>query len=257
MGLSAISLFSGAGGLDLAANISSVRTVCYVECDSYAQASLMSAFRRGTIDEAPIWDDVTTFDGKPWRGRVDIIFGGFPCQDVSTANAQGQGVRGGAKSGLWREFARIIGEVRPRYAIVENVSALLIRGLDVVLGDLATLGYDAEWDVLRACQFGAPHPRERVFVVAYLKGQPGQQAYSEDVSSGIRKAQGKDAWIVDCRASWREMASTAWSIPASWVIRDINGVAFRAHRTRLTGNGVVPDQAIPAFEKIIQMSEHK
>lgn len=97
--------------------------------------------------------------------RVDLIAGGFPCQDISLAGA-GAGIDG-ARSGLWSEYARIVGELRPRYVIVENVSALLARGMGRVLGDLAALGYDAEWDCIPASAFGAPHQRDRLWIVAY------------------------------------------------------------------------------------------
>jgi site-specific DNA-cytosine methylase len=101
---------------------------------------------------------------------VDVLCGGFPCQDISLAG-RGAGLAG-ERSGLWREFARLIGELRPRYVIVENVPALTSRGLDVVLADLAACGFDAEWDHLPASAFGAPHRRDRIWLVAY-PGGPG------------------------------------------------------------------------------------
>ena len=118
----------------------------------------------GSLRPFPIWDDVRTFDGKPWAGRVDVISGGFPCQDISVAG-KGAGITG-ERSGLWGEFARIIGEVRPRFVFVENSPALVARGLGTVLGDLATLGFDARWGVLGAVHAGAPHKRERIWIVA-------------------------------------------------------------------------------------------
>ena len=99
---------------------------------------------------------------------VDVLCGGFPCQDLSVAG-RGAGIDG-ARSGLWAEYARLIRELRPRYVVVENVPALLVRGLGRVLGDLAALGYDAEWDCLPASAFGAPHRRDRVWIVAYPDG---------------------------------------------------------------------------------------
>jgi DNA (cytosine-5)-methyltransferase 1 len=122
---------------------------------------------------------VSTFDGKPWRGVVDLVAGGFPCQDISAAG-KGSGIIEGERSGLWREFARIIREVEPRYVFVENVSALIVRGLDVVLGDLAALGFDAEWGVFRASDVGAPHRRERVFILADREGR-GQRVVGDKV----------------------------------------------------------------------------
>jgi DNA (cytosine-5)-methyltransferase 1 len=112
----------------------------------------------------PIWDDVRTFDGKPWCGQVDIVAGGFPCQDISCAG-KGEGITG-SRSGLWSEMARIIGEVRPRYAFVENSPMLVGRGLVRVLGDLAEMGYDARWCCLGSSSTGGYQGRERMWILA-------------------------------------------------------------------------------------------
>jgi len=114
----------------------------------------------------PIWDDIRTLDGKPWRGLVDIVAGGFPCQDISCAG-KGAGIEG-ERSGLWGEMARVIREIRPRYAFVENSPMLTVRGLGRVLGDLAEIGYDARWGVLGANSVGAPHKRDRIWIRAEL-----------------------------------------------------------------------------------------
>jgi DNA (cytosine-5)-methyltransferase 1 len=106
--------------------------------------------------------------------RTDLICGGFPCQDVSEANPRGRGLDG-ERSGLWSEFARVLRLLRPRFALVENVGNLRSRGLARVLGDLAALGYDAEWSRLSACSLGFPHPRERLFIVAYSHGEQSGQ----------------------------------------------------------------------------------
>ena len=117
----------------------------------------------------PIWDDVCTFDGKPWRGSVDVLAGGFPCQDISAAG-KGAGIAG-ARSGLWKEYARIIDEIRPRFVFAENSPLLRTRGIGVVLEDLASLGYDARWCVLGARDVGAPHKRDRMWVLAYTESE--------------------------------------------------------------------------------------
>jgi DNA (cytosine-5)-methyltransferase 1 len=154
------------------------RTVCAVELDPYCRSVLLARQRDGMLERFPIWDDVRTFDGLPWRGHVDVISGGFPCQDISLAG-RGAGIDG-ERSGLWSEFARIIGEVRPRFAFVENSPALAARGLGRVLGDLASMGYDAQWGVLGAVHVGAPHERHRMWIVATdadgeaLRLQPGR-----------------------------------------------------------------------------------
>jgi len=163
-----LSLFAGYGGLDLGVRLAvpGARTVCYVEREAYAAACLVARMEEEALEAAPIWDDVCSFDGRRWRGVVDCIAGGFPCQDISTAGTRA-GIIDGERSGLWREFARIIREVEPEYVFVENVGALIVRGLDVVLGDLAALGFDAEWGCVQASDVGAPHRRERVFVLAH------------------------------------------------------------------------------------------
>jgi len=139
------------------------RTVCAVEFAPFPRAVMLARQRDGMLPHFPVWDDVRTFDGKPWRGHVDVVSGGFPCQDISIAG-KGDGLDG-ERSGLWSEMARIIGEVQPRFAFVENSPMLTSRGLDRVLGDLSTLGYDAEWGVVGADDAGAPHRRERIWIV--------------------------------------------------------------------------------------------
>ena len=153
--LTNLSLFSGAGGLDLGAKlVGGFKTVAYVEYDRYAQGVLMSRMRSKELDDAPIFEDVRTFDGRRLCGSVDVVSGGFPCQDLSVAGKRA-GIIKGEKSGLWREFARIIREVRPGYCLLENVPGLLIDGaLGVVLGDLATMGYDAAMDRIKMMQAG-------------------------------------------------------------------------------------------------------
>lgn len=160
-----LALFAGAGGGILGGKLLGWRTVCAVEYDDYARKVLMARQDDGCLDPFPIWDDVRTFDGKPWRGIVDVVSGGFPCQDISAAGT-GEGL-GGARSGLWMEMARIIGEVRPRYAFVENSPMLTSRGLGRVLSDLAEMGYDAVWGVLGGDSAGACHHRARIWVGAY------------------------------------------------------------------------------------------
>lgn len=161
-------LFAGAGGGILAGQLLGHRTVCAVEWEPYAQAVLVARQNDGTFPPFPIWDDVQTFDGRPWNGIVDIVAGGFPCQDISVAG-NGAGLDG-ERSGMWHHMARIIGEVRPRYVIVENSPALTSRGLGRVLADLAAMGFDAQWGVLGASDVGAPHKRERIWIVAHAAG---------------------------------------------------------------------------------------
>lgn len=169
-------LFAGAGGGILGGQLLGHTTVCAVEIEPYCRDVLLQRQRDGMLPKFPIWDDVRTFDGRPWRGLVDVVCGGFPCQDISCAG-KGAGLAG-ARSGLWSEFARIIGEVRPQYAFVENSPLLTRRGLSRVLGDLAEMGYNAEWTVLSASDVGAPHLRKRIWILAHARmfqGRDNQQ----------------------------------------------------------------------------------
>jgi DNA (cytosine-5)-methyltransferase 1 len=162
-----LALFAGAGGGILGGHLLGWRCVCAVEWDAYARDTLIARQNDGCLPAFPIWDDVQTFDGRAWRGAVDIVSGGFPCQDISAAG-KGAGIDGG-RSGMWQHMARIIGEVRPRFVLVENSPMLVGRGLARVLGDLASLGYDARWGVVSAEDAGAPHVRERIWIVAWSR----------------------------------------------------------------------------------------
>jgi len=162
-----LALFAGAGGGILGGKLIGWRTVCAVEFEDYPRRVLLQRQRDGLLPLFPIWDDVRTFDGKPWRGKVDVVSGGFPCQDISSAG-KGAGIEG-ERSGLWGEMARIIGEVRPRFAWVENSPLLVGRGLTRVLGDLAEMGYDARWGIVSAENAGALHQRKRIWIMAYAK----------------------------------------------------------------------------------------
>jgi DNA (cytosine-5)-methyltransferase 1 len=166
--LSVGSLFAGVGGFDLGLERAGMRSVWQCEIDPYCQRVLEKH-----------WPDVLRVRDVRDIGAgsvpgVDVLCGGFPCQDISLAG-KGAGLDG-ARSGLWFEYARIIRELRPRYVIVENVPALRSRGLDRVLGDLAACGFDAEWDCIPASAVGAPHQRDRIWLVAYPNTDSGRLA---------------------------------------------------------------------------------
>jgi DNA (cytosine-5)-methyltransferase 1 len=160
-----LALFAGTGGGILGGYFWGWKIVCAVEIEDYPRRILLERQRDGILSRFPIWDDITTFDGRPWKGQIDIITGGFPCQDISPAG-KGAGIAG-EKSGLWKEMSRVIHEVRPVFVLVENSSMLTVRGLGVVLGDLAEMGYNARWYVLGADDAGAPHQRKRIWILAY------------------------------------------------------------------------------------------
>ena len=164
-----LALFAGAGGGILGGKLLGWTTVCAVEWEAYPASVLIARQNEGVLPPFPIWDDVRTFDGRPWRGRVDVVSGGFPCQDISAAG-KGAGIDG-ERSGMWAHMARIVREVGPRFVFVENSPMLTSRGLGRVLGDLAAMGYDARWGVLGAVDAGAPHKRDRIWIVADAAGK--------------------------------------------------------------------------------------
>jgi len=245
------SLFAGIGGFDLGLERAGMRCEWQVEIDPYARAVLAKHWpgvRRH--------DDVRTFPPPEGEWGVDVICGGFPCQDISVAG-KGAGLAG-ARSGLWYEYARIIGELRPRYVIVENVAALLTRGADVVLGTLASLGYDAEWHVIPASAVGAPHRRERLWVVAWdtnsrrrarqfslgsISQGPCADANGvrEDVPDADHESEpGSPVDDVSRRGLPELAAGHGWWRVEPDVGRVAHGVSSRVDRLRCLGNAVVP-----------------
>lgn len=179
------SLFSGIGGLDLGLERAGLRCVWQVEINDYCRRVLAKHW-----PNVRRHDDVKTFPPQEGAWSCDLIVGGFPCQPVSVA---GKGLAQDDPRWLWPEFARILRVLRPRYALLENVPGLFVRGFPDVLGDLATLGYDAEWAVLSAAQFGAPHLRKRVFVVAYSHRERQLQP-----QGGVSNERG---WLDNCGAT--------------------------------------------------------
>jgi DNA (cytosine-5)-methyltransferase 1 len=163
--LNELALFAGAGGGILGGKLLGWRTVCAVEWEPYAACVLAARQNDGLLPSFPIWDDVQTFDGRPWRGVAQVISGGFPCQDISIAG-KGDGLDG-ERSGMWRQMARIICEVGPEYVFVENSPMLVSRGLGAVLGDLSSMGFDAKWGIVGAKDVGANHQRDRIWIVAH------------------------------------------------------------------------------------------
>jgi DNA (cytosine-5)-methyltransferase 1 len=279
-----LALFAGVGGGILGGKLLGWRTVCAVEREEYAASVLAQRQNDGHLEPFPIWSDVRTFDGKPWRGRVDVVSGGFPCQDISSAG-RGAGIEG-SRSGLWVEMARIIGEVLPRFVFVENSPMLTSRGLGVVLGDLAAMGYHARWGVLGAHHAGAPHKRDRIWILASYPdsdSEPVKPVYDEaprvpkldpdsDSGSSNRRADlkgrrekeratlGRVGGKISNTNSGRHRPQKEeirtrgnGSFHVSWwsvepgVGRVAHGVARRVDRLRAIGNGQVPAVAALAW----------
>ena len=256
-----LALFAGAGGGILGGGLFGWRTVCAVEWEQYPASVLCARQNDGFLPPFPIWDDVQTFDGKPWQGIVDVVSGGFPCQDISAAG-KGAGIDG-ERSGMWRHMARIIHEVRPRYVFVENSPMLTSRGLGTVLGDLAAMGFDAAWGVLGAADVGANHQRDRIWIVAKWRGQlPHAQHVRigrwEQQQKSIKKETRKisNTNLPQCcggSLSSGIYENNSYACDSCWweteptVGRVANGVADRVDRLKAIGNGQVPLCAATAF----------
>jgi len=280
-GLRELALFAGAGGGILGGKLLGWRTVCAVEWDAYAASVLVARQNDGCLPPFPIWDDVQTFDGRPWRGRIDVISGGFPCQDISCAG-KGAGIEG-ERSGMWGHMARIVGEVRPQYVFVENSPLLVGRGLTRVLGDLAKMGYDAKWGIVGAHHVAAPHKRDRIWILACntnsdcksacakhdeaprlseyvadaqskrLERYGGNSGKSEKPKSGndgspVADTTGIYAQGQHNRSGQGESGREGWWSTEPDVGRVANGVASRVDRLKAIGNGQVPHVAALAWQ---------
>ena len=240
-----LALFAGAGGGILGGKLLGWRTVCAVEYEPHAAAILVKRQNDGILQPFPIWDDVRTFNGKPWQGRVDVVSGGFPCQDISVAG-KGAGING-QQSGLWKEMARVICEVRPKFAFVENSPLLTQRGLSVVLGDLAEMGYDAQWGVLGHDSAGGQQKRERIWIVAHSdKGSflDVGECKTKNIQFGKKKV-GRINWI-NFRVATGRVAPSEWECRGSGLnsrplfVRKSDGLADGLDRLARIGNGQVP-----------------
>lgn len=233
-GLRELALFAGAGGGILGGKLLGWRTVCAVERDAYAAQVLAQRQSDGCLEPFPIWADVQSFDGTPWRGIIDVVSGGFPCQDISCAG-KGEGLNG-KRSGLWFEMARIIGEVQPRFAFIENSPMLVTRGLATVLADLDAMGFDAEWGCIGASAVGAPHKRERLWIVATHPERLQEREEPRCREVGRMGGQFKPlAWDRD----WKDALASLRGMG--------NGMASAVDRTDCVRNGQVPSVAATAW----------
>jgi len=261
--LRVLDLFSGIGGFSLGLERAGMETVAFCEIEPFPRAVL-----RKHWPHVPCYDDIRTLTAERLSEdgiTADVICGGFPCQDISVAG-RGEGITG-KRSGLWSEYARLISDIRPRYVIVENVAALLGRGMGRVLGDLAEIGYDAEWAVISAAAVGAPHIRERVWILAYprhkgicesgvnsdacqesrflrricINGLSGGREEKSDVLADNNRSQCKGGGVSSRIYQENGNAGSAswWKTEPS-VGRVANGIPNRPHRLKGLGNAVVP-----------------
>ncbi|RDI07057.1 DNA cytosine methyltransferase [Flavobacterium sp. AG291] len=244
--LTHISLFTGIGGFDLAAQRAGIKNLAHCEAEDYKRELLKLRF-----PNSKSFGLIENFDGKQYAGKVNIISGGFPCQDISIAQTSkkyggAQGIKG-ERSGLWKHYARLVGEIGPDAIIFENSSMLLSRGFEHVLCDLSELRYDCEWRLFYATQFGFPHLRERVYGVAY--SQCGR--WKDNLKKGgiLQKIFPKEA---------------SGQIPVSIPLKRFNsqsdysnvrmddGFSFELDKQRIhgLGNSIVPEIAFQIFNQL-------
>jgi DNA (cytosine-5)-methyltransferase 1 len=238
-----LSLFSGAGGGLLGTMLLGFTPIGYVEWDDYCQRVLVARIKDGILPDAPIFGDIKTFisDGyaASYKGLVDVITGGFPCQDISVSNRNAKGITG-SRSGLWKAMYEIIRIVRPLHVFVENSSALVVRGLGTVLSDLAQAGYDCRWCCLRASDIGANHHRDRIWIYANSTGLNGKACQEKD-REGFRRIQA-------------QLRGISWWKTEPDLCRVDDGMADRVDkRNHAIGNGQVPAVVATAWRILTQI----
>jgi DNA (cytosine-5)-methyltransferase 1 len=262
--MNVLDLFSGIGGFSLGLERAGMKTVAFCEVDKKCQAVLKKHW-----PGVPIFDDVSNLKGEDIEGTVDVICGGFPCQDISLAG-KGAGLEG-KRSGLWSEFKRLIEEIKPKYAIIENVSALRSRGLDQVLREISEIGYDAEWHCITAASIGAPHRRDRIWIVAYPRNSTGRDSITgslgrdgeRELEERVRTSETTETtrssetsetlsnsnsqglqrqWEITGRISkeLQDISYSRWWQVEPDVGRVAHGIPNRVDRLKQLGNAVVP-----------------
>ncbi len=272
--LNGLDLFSGIAGIGIALS-PWVRTIAYCEADRYAQAVLLSRMESGEIDRAPIWDDVRTLKGD-MLPRIDIISGGFPCQDVSTAGLR-KGMEG-ERSILYLEAVRLVRECKPKFVFLENVQGIR-KFVPSIRGEFEAIGYDCRDGFLSAAEVGAPHARNRWWLLAHTDSKRGriQQEFADRKSSTNSNNNGSKESLADAsseglqrhgdgRESDKTITHAKQSISGGnhwsrdwWatepnVGRVVDGLPFRVDRIKCLGNSVVPLQAREAFKILMGLN---
>ena len=238
--MNGLALCSGYGGIELGleSRIDGFKTICHVEGEAYAASLIIKKIQEGKIHEAAVWSNVKTFNGEPWRSKVDIITGGFPCQPHSSA---GKLLGEEDPRNLWPDVKRIISEVRPRFLFLENVSNINNTIAPSIVGDLAQMGFDSAWCIIRASDVGAPHRRSRWFIMAHSNGQRTQRRRVKLRPWPVFKR------YIDQESIESRRFEEWWAVEPR-VGRMVDGVAHWVDRLRGCGNGVVPQQAAYAFD---------
>jgi DNA (cytosine-5)-methyltransferase 1 len=239
-----LDLFSGIGGFSLGLERAGMQTIAFCEVDPACRQVLKKHW-----PDVPIFEDVKTLTAKDIHDTVDVICGGFPCQDISLAG-KGAGLAG-ERSGLWYEYRRLIEEIRPRYVIIENVAALRSRGLDAVLSGLTEIGYDAEWHCIPASAVGAPHQRDRIWIVGYpnnngsSSAQDGQGRVPRDDRSAtgaqklVKPSGSSNTWPGDALADtiFARLEGHAWDGKTGWQPGSDGSISAASVRSGTDGEG--------------------
>jgi DNA (cytosine-5)-methyltransferase 1 len=245
------SLFSGIGGFDLAAQWMGWENVFQVEWDGFCQKVLAKNFPNVTR-----YGDIREFDGRKYKGSIDVISGGFPCQDTSNAKtwtSKGENLEegiDGKRTGLWWYYLKIIEVFKPNWVTGENVDAIRYKGLNFILQSLAEIGYDAEWKIISASKFGAPHKRERCWIVAYpnsIRRNEESLIFGKKFDETIQKASQWELSRTICSNNGKK------TLPNSLGIYDgIPRELYDAERIKALGNAIVPQVAFQIFKAIEQ-----
>lgn len=250
MKLKGLSLFSGIGGLDVALS-QYVEPVAYCEIETYCQSILLQRMQEKSLPQAPIWDDIKTLSTKEisniTKNKIEIIYGGFPCQDISIAG-NGKGLEG-QRSGLFYEMLRLCREYKPKFIFFENVPAIISRGGNKVVKEVSSMGYDCRWCIISAESVGALHERKRWFMLACRRSERKFEKSKDKVANSRcfgKRSEEKSKWA--CKDFAR--CCRFWKIE-SQVGRLANGISFRMEQLKALGNAVVPLQAKIAFEMLL------
>lgn len=235
-----LALFAGIGGGILGGILSGFRTICAVETNKYCQAVLLQRQADKILPYFPIWDDVRTFDGRKWRGIVDIITAGFPCQPFSLAGKRQQE---NDERNMWPDTIRIIREVRPRFILLENVPGLLSAGYcQRIFAEIAEAGYLFRWEIISAADVGAPHLRKRLWITGVLSNTNNQRL--ERCSISKVENQGK-------RGQNADLVRPTWWDTEPGLGRVAHGIPYRNDRLKAIGNAQVPRVAAEAWRRFI------
>jgi DNA (cytosine-5)-methyltransferase 1 len=244
--MNGLDLFSGIGGMSLALQ-PWVNPVAYCEIDRYCQAVLLSRMAHGDLQPAPIWDDVQTLgkeSGTFPKSFVDIIYGGFPCQDISIAG-HGKGLEG-ERSGLIYEIFRLARELNPSFIFLENVPAITTRGGLALVKEITSMGYDCRWCIISAASIGASHKRERWFLLAHTPSERCKKTRQP------LRSKAKQSELINKieYSKWDQEPENKFELA-----RVVNGLQDRTHRIKALGNAVVPAQAKEAFKILMGLDD--